>query len=370
MPRTKRASKKRKNDDTKVEEVGEVVLEQPPVKKQRGRPKKDKTTDKSDNTSDSNKTDTTETTTPASAAVPPSSPSFPAFSSEAQQAHDSRALEKGHIFFFYRPKIELEDASSLDEVQKLYMVLRPEASFGDISAERMNRLIVLTKKRLPNISAKERTWGFVDSVSYDMKDITKLLGPTTYEAKTQGTRHLHGAMPCGSGVYGIVHHSSSSSGQHQSKDHTHIAYVLELPEEPGEMQKAFNIVREGSYIISVKNPRASNPPEAGLAGNEKVEYPKGLQGEFHGKKWLPVDDVKLINFDKAELLLIGAAQEEAVKAELGKPISDIERTAAEEEEEEHDHPECMLDSSLFKNLAKEKMPEQIITGDWHTQQSK
>lgn len=31
-------------------------------------------------------------------------------------------------------------------------------------------------------------------------------------------------------------------------------YFLQ-PEEVGEVQKAFNIAREGSYIVSVKNPK-------------------------------------------------------------------------------------------------------------------
>jgi len=37
--------------------------------------------------------------------------------------------------------------------------------------------------------------------------------------------------------------------------HTHLAYVLELPKELGEVQKAFHIHEEGSFIISVKNPK-------------------------------------------------------------------------------------------------------------------
>ncbi len=34
--------------------------------------------------------------------------------------------------------------------------------------------------------------------------------------------------------------------------HTHLAYELEKPEEPGVVQKQFCILKEGNYIISIK----------------------------------------------------------------------------------------------------------------------
>jgi hypothetical protein len=44
------------------------------------------------------------------------------------------------------------------------------------------------------------------------------------------------------GVYSIV-----DQGRH-----THLAYELEVPEELGEVQKQFCILKEGNYIISIK----------------------------------------------------------------------------------------------------------------------
>lgn len=46
----------------------------------------------------------------------------------------------------------------------------------------------------------------------------------------------------GQGVYSIVDHGH----------HTHLAYELEIPEEPGVVQKQFCILKEGNYIISIK----------------------------------------------------------------------------------------------------------------------
>nr|AIN39805.1 hypothetical protein [Zoysia matrella] len=36
-------------------------------------------------------------------------------------------LEKGEIFFFYRPKVDKDEARSPDDVQRMYIVLRPES---------------------------------------------------------------------------------------------------------------------------------------------------------------------------------------------------------------------------------------------------
>jgi hypothetical protein len=35
--------------------------------------------------------------------------------------------EKGEVFFFYRPKVGKEEAHSPDDVQRMYVVLRPES---------------------------------------------------------------------------------------------------------------------------------------------------------------------------------------------------------------------------------------------------
>lgn len=35
--------------------------------------------------------------------------------------------ERGEIFFFYKPKVNKEEAHSVDDVQRLYIVMRPES---------------------------------------------------------------------------------------------------------------------------------------------------------------------------------------------------------------------------------------------------
>jgi hypothetical protein len=40
---------------------------------------------------------------------------------------DACVQEKGEVFFFYRPKVGKEEAHSPDDVQRMYVVLRPES---------------------------------------------------------------------------------------------------------------------------------------------------------------------------------------------------------------------------------------------------
>ena len=71
--------------------------------------------------------------------------------------------------------------------------------------------------------------------------------------------------PAGEGVYALFLHDN----------HTHLAYVLELPLIPGEVQKAFNIKPEGRFVIAVKNPEATSPPGVGLEDECQPEFPGG-----------------------------------------------------------------------------------------------
>lgn len=66
--------------------------------------------------------------------------------------------------------------------------------------------------------------------------------------KTRGLRQLPPARLAGEGIYAVVRHD----------DRSHLAYVLEIPHEPGKVRRALNIV-EGGYVVAVKNRQA--PPD-------------------------------------------------------------------------------------------------------------
>ena len=65
--------------------------------------------------------------------------------------------------------------------------------------------------------------------------------------------------PAGEGKYSIVKHDG----------HTELAYLLELPEIPGPTQREFEIKKEASYIISVKNPDINVPGFAAFSSDKK-----------------------------------------------------------------------------------------------------
>ncbi len=109
--------------------------------------------------------------------------------------------EKGLIYFFYRPKVGNEEVSSAADVQKLYILLAPKIgtvapytccqyvfgirlltwfakqlpmiwvytyTLGEAGKEKeighkKHRLIVITRKKLPEIHERSRYWGFVET---------------------------------------------------------------------------------------------------------------------------------------------------------------------------------------------------------------
>jgi hypothetical protein len=208
-----------------------------------------------------------------------------------------KSLERGHIFFFYRPRVNRETVEGPEDVQRLSLVLLPRR-------RRVVRRLILGRKRLPEPEAHERFWGFVDEVADRPEDIEDQLDHEQYQTATRGLRTQPAARPAGEGVYGIVRHD----------DHTHLAYQLELPRRPGEVQRELNIEPEASHIIAVKNPEAPSPPGLGNP-HRQVALPQALRERFAGRRFIAVDPPSLLDVAGIEFVLIGAAKD--VDAELG-----------------------------------------------------
>ena len=219
-------------------------------------------------------------------------------------------LERGDIYFIYRPKVEQTSAAGLEDVQRFFVILSP-------SDKRRHRLLVIGRKKLPAISDKqERNWGFVQKVSRNPEDIEDDLDRLTYSTQTHGERHLSPARPAGEGVYTIARHDT----------HTHLAFALELPERPGEVQEELNIPAEGSYIITGKNPDVDAPPGVGLPEQDQADLPQRLRDRFHGRRFIPADPPDFLDREGTEFVLIGA--DEDVFEELGVRL-DPERETIE-----------------------------------------
>jgi hypothetical protein len=226
------------------------------------------------------------------------------------RAPEPAVLERGDIYFAYRPRIDAPAARGFADVQRLYIILSPHG-------KRSHRLIVIGQKRLPALtgSGDRQTWGFVDKVATRAEDVEDALDPRTYPTQTRGERHVAPARPAGEGVYALVRHAG----------HTHLAYALELPATPGEVQRALNIAPEGSYIAAVKNPEAPSLPDVGLDETRRARFPKPLAERFRGRRFIPIDPPDFLDHEGAEIVFIGAGA--AVAEELGLELEPEHETA-------------------------------------------
>src|SRR5918997_6297980 len=190
--------------------------------------------------------------------------------------HESAAevLEKGDIFFFYRPKAKVVndssggDVKSIEDIRRFFMVTastitaaedntgsRYQEQFDNTSRTTSKeegessryRLFVIGKKSLPEIRTtearrSERYWAKVGGIFENPQELTN-------ELLADEFRKGDAARPVGEGKYAIVKH----------QDHAELAYVLEMPEEPGEAQRELGIEKEASYIVSIINPKVPVP---------------------------------------------------------------------------------------------------------------
>lgn len=203
-------------------------------------------------------------------------------------------VETGTIFFFYRPKIDSPNCTSVNDVQRAYMLLVPDET--DYAPSSPARLIVIPKKHLPAISSHERLWGLVDKVSHNLDELRNALLGRTYETKTRGTRQSHPARPVGRGVYSIVRDQPHT---------THLCYVLSVPTKLGAPQRALGVRHEASYVLNIKSPR--HPPAVGAPkSTHPPKYPRELDQAFGQYAWIGANPPQLLDYEGAEILLIGA----------------------------------------------------------------
>ncbi|RIB00573.1 hypothetical protein C2G38_2157487 [Gigaspora rosea] len=224
----------------------------------------------------------------------------------------ANTLEKGHV--------GVENPTSIDDVQRLYLVLIPslvrsslekepvssfaqELSTGKLDVETESgkeaigktRVIILGKKKLPEINKHDCFWGFVDQAFNNLEDVKKFFTPSEYRL-------------LGRGAYDIVDHHNRS----------HLAYVLEIPEDPFKLQLDFNISKKGSYALTVKNPDIANPRNTGLTDNEKAAFPEHLMNHFRGRRFISLPTTNFLDYNGAEVLFIGARND--IVDELGQEV--------------------------------------------------
>ncbi|MBI4497430.1 MAG: hypothetical protein HY689_05980 [Chloroflexi bacterium] len=211
-------------------------------------------------------------------------------------------LERGDIYFAYRPRVDKFQVHGFKDIQRLYLILKPRPAGR-------YRLLIIGHKQLPEVEngARRPYWGFVENVFQT---------PEELERDLRGAGDQPAARAAGEGVYAIASHEG----------HTHLAYALELPEQLGEVQAALHIEKEGSYLLSIKNPEQRSRAGVGLAPEQRAHFPEELQRRFEGRNFIDADPPRLLDYPGAEVLLIGAAED--VSQELGIELYPEHETAA------------------------------------------
>ncbi|TFY82955.1 hypothetical protein EWM64_g1068 [Hericium alpestre] len=313
-------------------------------------------------------------------------------------------IERGHIYFFYRPKIAVEEASSLDDVARLYMLLVPRppefsmpaddsskqqenkgeeemtliSEGADVvpakeipTAKKHYRLLVIGRKHLPDPDAgpgrKQTFWATVTAVGDDLTSVEKGLGERSYETKTRGHRHESTARLAGRGAYAFV----NNEPRVPSGAETHFGYHLSHPTDIGEVQEALGILKASSYVVQVKNPLG--PPTAIVRAKpeyRRVKYPDWIMSDIFGKgergresfglRFTSAATPELLDYEGADLLLIAARSGDAgLDVSLGEGRGEALHEAEEKEAKES------VDE-IFKELATdyEKFPSEPLTGHW------
>jgi hypothetical protein len=199
----------------------------------------------------------------------------------------SQILEWGDAHFLYRPRVGVEEVTGLDDVQRFFVILKPDG-------KRRYRRVFVGRKRLPDPRSHEREWAFVAEVTDDPEE---LRGKVEEEPR---------ARLAGAGRYAIVDHDG----------HTHLAYALAEPRRPAPIQQELNVRPQASYVVAVRNPDAPAPRGAGLPEHRRAQYPPALRERFGGRRFIPADPPELLDYPGAELILIGAAEDASPAPDL------------------------------------------------------
>ncbi|GAB7344399.1 hypothetical protein MBLNU457_2253t2 [Dothideomycetes sp. NU457] len=285
-------------------------------------------------------------------------------SKERADAQPRNVLEKGIIYFFTRGRVGVEDLNSVQDLQRSYFVLRPlsdGAKIGDGKLEDTdnNRLLALPKKVWPK-SGKDRFMAFVEKGKTTIKDLKEeFFQGSEYSTKTTGVRQTPPVTTVGEGIYAIT----SINGRE-----SHLAYMLTIPKEVGELQEDIGIRPQGSFVISLKNPESKGPANAALP--TKPDWPSEFQDEFRGRSWMPVEP-KHINYNSAQILLIGEDIENSHALEATKEDQDSsQKETPQEEMEKLEHEDEIRvehlkgDDTVFTDLGLSKKEYPDVPTTW------
>ncbi|KAH9907039.1 hypothetical protein F4778DRAFT_724447 [Xylariomycetidae sp. FL2044] len=259
-------------------------------------------------------------------------------------------LEKGLIYFFFRGRVGIDEPSDVNEIARTYFVLRPlhkDAKLGEgtISDAGNSRLMAVPKKVFP-LSGRDRWIAFVEKSDASFKTLKEeFISASDYTTKTAGVRHTPAATPAAEGIYAIT-----TTGRE-----SHLAYMITLPSELGEVQSELGLREKGSFILSTRNPSYEAPK--GTALPQGPDYPKEVLEEFRALRWMPTQP-KHLDYVNTQFLLVGESsgiqkatepQKDDEKEGKEKPLEELEKL---EDEDTHrmEHLKGDDSTAIFADL--------------------
>lgn len=187
-------------------------------------------------------------------------------------------LEQGDLFFFYHPKADHAVVEGPEDVASFHLIMHP------LEADKY-RYAAISLKGLLESGGEGGWWARIEKVESDLARLRRRL---------LQTHPLPAARPCGEGVYAVVRHGR----------HTHMAYALELPEHPAEVQKSLGIAGLENPYLAVLNPAQEAREEGGLTPQIfPPAYPPRLQRLFGNRRFHPADPVDLLDYEGVEMLV-------------------------------------------------------------------
>lgn len=223
-----------------------------------------------------------------------------------------QVLGKGNLYAFYRPKVEENNPTGPQDIQRFFLVLQ----LGDAHFS----LLALGKKRMPVESSHRLEYAFVENVADSKETLHTYLEKKTYDTATQGKRHLPAARAVAEGKFILFQHRNVAQ----------FAYELQM-QKKGPSQDDFDLLPKANYVISIKNPHHEG--NKGLPKEERANYPEKLQRAFGDYKFTPLRDLEYLRYKGAEILLIDdkSGDEEFMTDEIKKALDSFPHKKIEKE---------------------------------------
>ncbi|TFK69447.1 hypothetical protein BDN72DRAFT_796481, partial [Pluteus cervinus] len=283
-----------------------------------------------------------------------------------------KAIERGQIYFIYRPKVGLETAGWWHDVKHFQMLLVPTTSTpladdsNNESMKRRYRLITIGTKHLPPETERleEVYWAPVSSLGDDLSELEEILGEETHETKTRGLSYNAPARLAARGAYMLVNKFNQS--RFQSRWETYLGFYLSHPPPPSGLgigtlvQRAFGLVnRAMSFQIRVKNPLAS-PNREGQVEAEPAVYPRELMSVFGCSNFAYCARIKMLDYLRAQIILMSP------KVGMEGLEEDIGRNRAKDLRDQAEVDSKMGGEDVLKELGLDKSGIRLeaLQGEW------